>query len=281
MAEHGHEAYERSWDVAEHGPEAYEQYIVPAWMDAWARALVEGLGIKRGEHLLDLACGTGVVARRAAALTGVAGSVSGFDLDGAMLAVAQRHATEEGLPWITWHQGQVHALPFQDASFNAVACQHGLQFFPDRSAALREIHRVLVPGGRLAVSVWRSLDRCPFLAIVAKALEMELGIDPQVFQASCALADRDELRRLISGAAFRDVHIRLEVQVARYPSLADFLPGYLSVFPMADRLAALSPVQVAGFFRRLADAVSPFTDDDGLAAPMECHVATAVKPGDH
>jgi len=269
---------EPPWKVSENGPEAYERYIVPAWMGAWAQDLVEALGVRPGDRVLDVACGTGIVARKAAALAGPGALVCGFDSDAGMLDSARRHALEEGLPDLRWRQGRVEALPFDGAAFDVAACQHGLQFFPDRPAALREMHRVLAPGGRLGVSVWRSLDRCPFLAIVAGYLERRLGIQPQAFHASCALSDREELRRLIREAGFAEPRIRLESRISRHPSLAALLPGYLSVFPPAAAFAALTPAQRADFFRGLAEALAPFTDDDGLAAPMECHLAIAVKP---
>ncbi len=122
-------------------------------------------------------------------------------------------------------------MPFDENEFDVVFCQHGLQFFPDRLAALKEMYRVLIPNGRIAVSVWRALDRCPFLAILGDVLGRYLGESFRAaFNASCLLHDREEIRETIGNAGFHDINIRLELSVSRYPSLDDFLPGYLFIF---------------------------------------------------
>ena len=100
--------------------------------------------------MLDVACGTGTVARLAAARVGSAGAVTGVDLTPGMLAVARR-IEAEGAP-IDWQEASADRLPLPDASADVALCSLGLQFFPDRPAALREMRRVLIPGGRLAVN---------------------------------------------------------------------------------------------------------------------------------
>ena len=145
------------WQLSGHAPDAYERYIVPAFMAAKARELVEMAPVGSGARVLDVACGTGVCTREAARAVGTTGKVVGADLNETMLdmarAVAQRHA---GLP-VEWHHADAMALPFPAATFDVGLCQYGLEFFPDRSQGLREIARVLVPGGRLALRVWRAL----------------------------------------------------------------------------------------------------------------------------
>jgi ubiquinone/menaquinone biosynthesis C-methylase UbiE len=150
--------------------EANERYIMAAFGNAWAQALVQLAAPEEGERVLDVACGTGPVARYAAALVGPSGRVIGLDLNAGMLAIARALPQREGIA-IEWREGDATALPFPDASFDRVCCQQGLQFFPDRPAALREMCRVLVPGGRLALSVWRGLEHQPFYAALTEALE--------------------------------------------------------------------------------------------------------------
>ncbi|WP_320045576.1 methyltransferase domain-containing protein [uncultured Desulfobacter sp.] len=131
----------------------------------------------------------------------------------------------------SWYQSDAASVPFDENEFDVVFCQHGLQFFPDRLAALKEMYRVLIPNGRIAVSVWRALDRCPFLAILGDVLGRYLGESFRAaFNASCLLHDREEIRETIGNAGFHDINIRLELSVSRYPSLDDFLPGYLFIF---------------------------------------------------
>jgi ubiquinone/menaquinone biosynthesis C-methylase UbiE len=141
-------------------PEVYERHLVPAIFGPWAEDLLAFALPKPAERVLDLACGTGVVARLAAQRVGPSGSIVGIDLNPGMLAVARSVTAPHGAQ-IEWRESNVNALPFHDATFDVALCQQGLQFFPDRSAALREVRRVLVPRGRIALSVWRSRQYSP------------------------------------------------------------------------------------------------------------------------
>ncbi len=134
--------------------------MVPTIFGPWAQDLVEVAPPRPGERVLDIACGTGIVARTAAGRVGSGGTVVGLDVSAPMLDVARGIAAGEGLS-IEWREGSAMKLPFPDSAFEVVLCQQGLQFFPDRAAALREMHRVLGPGGRLALSVWRPIEGSP------------------------------------------------------------------------------------------------------------------------
>jgi ubiquinone/menaquinone biosynthesis C-methylase UbiE len=122
----------------------------------WAPALVDAAGVQPGHSVLDVACGTGILARIAADRVGPSGTVSGVDLNQGMLTVARRLR-----PDLDWRQGDVADLPFADGSFDVVACQSALMFFPDATGALREMGRVCRPAGTVAVQVYRSLDDQP------------------------------------------------------------------------------------------------------------------------
>jgi ubiquinone/menaquinone biosynthesis C-methylase UbiE len=122
-----------------------------------ATQLLDLAAVEPGERVLDVACGTGIVARRAAARVGAGGVVAGSDVNEGMLEVAA--ATAIDLPVrIEWHRADATALPLPDGAFDVVCCQQGLQFVPDPPLALREARRVLTPGGRLALAVWRGID---------------------------------------------------------------------------------------------------------------------------
>jgi len=136
--------------------ESYESYMVPTLFAPWASQLVQSADPQPGERVLDLACGTGIVARQVARLLSGKGAVIGFDLNPHMLAVARAAAEKERLT-IEWRQGRAEQLPFADGSFDLVLCQFGLMFFSDRQTALAEIHRVLGNRGRLFLNVWQSL----------------------------------------------------------------------------------------------------------------------------
>jgi ubiquinone/menaquinone biosynthesis C-methylase UbiE len=267
-----------AWPLNGTAPEAYERYIVPAWMGAWTKTLIDSARVGPGDQVLDVACGTGIVARQSARLVGENGNVSGLDADQNMLLTAKSIADCEGLSTIEWHHGDAVGIPVETGKYSAVLCQQGLQFFSDRQQALKEIHRILIPGGRLALSIWRSIDRCPFLAILADVLGNYIGTEyTAAFYSSCSLSDREELRSLLSAAGFQDINIRLEVQVSRFPSVEEFIPGYISVFPFVQQIKEMSPDNQKKLLNDIKDSLQVFLDDNGLAAPMESHIVTATK----
>lgn len=269
---------ESGWPLEGTAPEAYERYIVPAWMGEWAQVLVEIGGVKPGKHVLDVACGTGIVARKSAHLVGTIGKITALDADKRMIHAARLIAEREGIYSIEWCQGDATCIPFNNARYDVVLCQQGLQFFTDKLLALQEMSRVMIPGGRLAISTWRSLDRCPFLAVLADVIGRYLGTQSAAaFYASCSLSDRVELQKLLTGAGFRNIRIRLEVLMSRFPSLEEFIHGYISVFPFADEISAMAHEDQKKMFSDITKSLQVYTDDYGLAAPMECHIITADK----
>jgi ubiquinone/menaquinone biosynthesis C-methylase UbiE len=159
------------WQVAGNAAEIYERDLVPAIFASWAPLVVDLAAPQPGERVLDVACGTGVVARLAAQQVGSNGQVVGLDLNPGMLAVAAA-VTPPASPTrasITWREANVIALPLAGTTFDIVYCQLGLQFFADRPAALHEMYRVLAPGGRLALMVWRSIQYSPGFGVLADA----------------------------------------------------------------------------------------------------------------
>jgi ubiquinone/menaquinone biosynthesis C-methylase UbiE len=148
----------------------YEALFVPALFRQWASKVADTAAIHRGQRVLDVACGTGILAREAASRVGAAGHVVALDPNPGMLAVATRLA-----PGVEWREGVAESLPFPDGSFDAVVSQFGLMFFRDRRQALREMRRVLAGGGRLVVAVWISLDEIPAYASLVTLLEETAG----------------------------------------------------------------------------------------------------------
>ena len=230
---------QEEWQVGGDAAELYERYHVPAIVGPWAADLVAVAPPRPGDRVLDVACGTGVVARLAAQHVGASGKVVGLDLNGGMIAVARSLPPVPGAP-VEWREGSALTMPFPDGSFDLVLCQQGLQFFPDRPAALREMRRVLAPGGRLTLSVFRPLDRNPFQVAIVEALARHLG--PQAaapMRAAFSLGSAEELRALIAGAGFRDVAIRPATKVHRVGPPDEFVRGWLLGSPMADAVARM------------------------------------------
>jgi ubiquinone/menaquinone biosynthesis C-methylase UbiE len=198
-----------------------------------------------------------------------------MDVNESMLAMARTVPPPTGAV-ITWQQGDATALPVPDATFDVVLCQQGLQYFAQRAAALREIARVLVQGGRLALSVWRPLERQPFFVALVAALEAHLSAEVAApLRAAFTLGEAEELRGLVTAAGCCTPHIRLEVKQMRYPSLAEYLPGYVAATPMAGAVAAMEDAKRTALFEDLQTTLRPYVDDTGLAVPMECHVLVA------
>ena len=265
-----------AWQLAsETVAEAYEHYIMAAFGNAWAQALVQLAAPGDGDRVLDVACGTGVVARYVAPLVGPTGQVTGLDLNVGMLAVARAAPAPEGAA-IMWREGNATALPFPNASFDVVCCQQGLQFFPDRPAALREMFRVLGPTGRLALAVWRDLEHQPFYAVLAEALERYVSPEAAAsLRAAFTLASADELRALVVNAGFRNVQVRIRSRLTRYPSLGEYVLGYLSGTPMAGAVAGLEERTRTDMVEYVCTSLQDYLDDDGMAAPWESHLVTA------
>jgi ubiquinone/menaquinone biosynthesis C-methylase UbiE len=159
--------------AARQRPELYERYPVRAITALWATDLVARAAPRPGERVLDLACGTGIVARLAAARMG-AGRIVGLDINSGMLAVA-RSLSADTARLIEWQEGSALALSFPDDAFDLIFCQLGLQFFPDRTAAVGEMWRVLAPAGRVALSVFTAIEHTPATNALADALDRHLG----------------------------------------------------------------------------------------------------------
>src|SRR5690242_10907757 len=148
--------HHQAWHLDAEAAERYDRYVARYILGPWAPLLVDAAHLTPGERVLDVACGTGVVTRIAAERVGPAGHVIGLDLNPNMIAFARSRPVPEGAP-IEWLEGSALDLPLDDAEVAIVLCQQGLQFFPDKALALREMRRVLGDGGRLALSVWSSI----------------------------------------------------------------------------------------------------------------------------
>lgn len=206
--------------------ESFEKYIVPSLFGPWARKLIQLADPRPGERVLDVACGTGIVARQVARSTGARGFVVGLDFNPNMIRVARAAAAADGLT-IEFRQGRAEAMPFPSASFNLVTCQFGLMLFDDPRAALREMRRVLRPGGRVVLSTWQAMERHPFYKLLHEVRTRRLGISgvEQVY----SLADPDELQRMMTGAGLQEVEVHPASLTARFAEPQEFLTWELTV----------------------------------------------------
>lgn len=267
------------WQLDQEGAWAYERNLVPAFMDAWAADLIGAVEPGPGQRVLDVACGTGIVARHAARRVGPEGEVVGTDLNPAMLAVAGQVAG--GLePTIRWKQAPADALPVADASFDVTLCQCALQFFPDPGTALAEMARATRPGGRVGLSTCRSLDHQPGYRVLVDALTEHVGVEAgRVIASPYGLGEPDVLRGLLTDASLGEIHLRYLVSEFRIGSAEAFLRVETTSSPLGDLLGSLDRDVRTALVDDLGERLAPHTDDDGVVFPFETVVVTAVRPG--
>jgi ubiquinone/menaquinone biosynthesis C-methylase UbiE len=264
------------WQMNTNGPETYERVIVPTWMADWTPDLIDVGRVGPNTRVLDVACGTGIVARKAAGLVGPGGKIAALDLNEGMLRVAGRCAEQEGATGIEWYHSDVSRMPFSSGEFDTVLCQQGLQFFPDKAAALREMKRVLVPQGTLALSVWGRAEMCPHVMVICDVFSEYFGEDSTtIFKVASSLSNHKVLQNLVQDAGFSNIRIRFEVKIARHPSLTDLLPAYFSALPVAAQIAALPEEERTRMFRCIETKLADWRENDGLAAPVENCLLTA------
>ena len=198
--------------------EVYDRSFVPALFAQWGPVMAEAAAVAAGARVLDVGCGTGAATVAAAARAGPDGRVVGLDPNPGMLAVARRH------PGIAWVEGRAEALPFPDAAFDAVVSQFAMMFFDDRVAALREMQRVLAPGGRMAVAVCGALSASPGYSALAALLDRLFGSEVgDTFRAPFALGDARALQALAADAGLGDASVTERVGTVRFPSIAELI----------------------------------------------------------
>ena len=237
---------------------AYEALHVPALFQQFTSVVLDAAAVQPGQKVLDVACGTGVLARDAKSRVGEDGAVTGLDAAPGMLAVAQQLA-----PTLEWRQGIAESLPFADRFFNAVVSQFGLMFFQDRPAAIREMMRVLAPGGRVAVAVWASLQDSEAYPDVVALLERLAGQRAaDALRAPFVLGDRDALAEIFQEAGMDAVQISTHHGTARFPDIETMveadLRGWLPVMGVM-----LSEEKIASILAEAEQVLARYVTADG------------------
>lgn len=252
------------------GPENYQRYFVPAIGAPLAAELVNAAALQPGERVLDVACGTGVVTRLAAETVGPQGSVAGLDVNPGMLAVA-RAVTPSELA-IDWYETSAEAMPLPDDAYDVVLCSMGLQFVPNKNAALAELRRVLQPGGRAVLGLPGPTPA--LMAALAESLAKHIAPTCAGFvHAVFSLHDAGALRRLLSDAGFSDVEIETSRRVLRLPAPESFLWQYIHSTPLAGPVAAASDAQREALSRELMPRWQEFSVDGGMELCLEMSTA--------
>jgi len=253
--------------------EAYEDLYVPALFEQWASRVLDAISVQSGQRVLDVACGTGVLAREASARVGPAGSVAGVDPGASMLAIARRVT-----PLIDWQEGTAESLPFPDRSFDAVVSQFGLMYFPDRPGSVSEMLRVLVPGGKLSVAVWDHLENSapyPQLVDLLQRLAGQSAADALV--APFVLGDTKELTALFERAGATDVSVTTHTGTARFPSTRETveadLRGWLPVMGVL-----LEEELIQEILAEADNVLQKYVTDEGqVVFDAPAHIVTGAK----
>jgi ubiquinone/menaquinone biosynthesis C-methylase UbiE len=259
------------WQVSTDAAEVYESCFVPAIFGAWARPVADAARVGRGDKVLDVGCGTGVLAREALRRVGDDGQVVGLDLNEGMLAVAAR--TE---PKVAWRSGDAASLPFEDASFDVVISQFALMYFPDRAAALREMWRALAPGGRLAVAAWASIDHAPGFQVLVDVAARQSGREAaDVLAAPFVLGDQAELAKLYADSGIPGARVTLHEGSIRFPSVQEFVRTEVKGSPLAEMV---SDDVVRSLAAESEAALAEFVVPSGeIIMPIDAHIVTASK----
>lgn len=250
---------------------AYERTFVPAIFAEWAPHTIAAAGVTTGMHVVDVACGTGIVARTARAAVGTTGSVTGIDLNQAMLTVAA-----EVDPTIDWRLGDVAALPVPDDGSDAVTCQMAFMFFPDRQCAFAELGRITRPDGRISVAVPAALDRQPAYRPFVEAAARHADDDAVSLLATYwNCGDVTALAADAEAAGLDVVEQRTRTGTCAFVSPAAFVEIEVQASPLADRV---TPEALSAITAEVTDALAPAAPDEPFGVPLVGHLLT-LAPG--
>ena len=256
-------------------PEMYERWLVRPLFRPWAELTLDELKLSQGDRLLDIACGTGIVARIARERLGDTGRVAGIDVSPDMLAVARAVA-----PDIDWREGNASSLPLNEGEqFDVVVCQQGLQFFSEKVQAIAQMRRALAEHGRLAVATWRSDDEIPFFRELRKVAERHLGA---VTDHRYALGDATLLERLLRDAGFHDVDVKTVARVIRFDEGEPFIRlNTMAFVGMSTTGKAMSDDErkrvMEDIINESAPVLQQYSDGSELTFELRTNLATAIR----
>jgi ubiquinone/menaquinone biosynthesis C-methylase UbiE len=255
-------------------PENYDRYLGPALFEPYAADIVERLRVSEGASVLELACGTGIVTRRLRDRLPHGVRLVATDLNEAMIAYAAgKFGPEEA---VEWKQADATDLPFPDESFEAVVCQFGLMFVPDKERAVREAYRVLKPGGLLLFSVWDAIEQNDLAHVahttIAKFFEHD---PPNFYEVPFCLHDPVAINSLLSAAGFREVKLSTLALPCVSPSAADAAKGLIEGNPVIIAINERAPSDVSKIISAVAEAVAARCGDVPVQARMRALIYTA------
>ncbi len=264
------------WQLSGNAAELYEEYLVPTIFIPWAQHLLAKTTPRPGDSVLDVACGTGIVARMAKARVGETGRVVGVDLNGGMLDVAKSIAPDGSIDWV---QADVADIPLPDQSFDLAYCQQGLQFFPDKVGALREIRRLLRPGGQCLAVVAQSLEQNPLMRSQVAALSKHIGDDAAAgIRAVCGLPNPDTIAELFEAAGYGDVERTSVDLTLTYKDGRAFVRNGIMSTPVAGVVSGWPDDARNALLDDILEGFGHYFDGASLVFPHVSSVVTGRRP---
>lgn len=255
-------------------PEQYHRGIGPFLFEPFARLTAERVKALAPRRVLETACGTGIVTRRLREVLPEAALLISTDLNEPMLAVARRVVG----PRVEWMVADMCKLHFGDGAFDAVVCQFGLMFVPDKLAALREARRVLRPGGRLLLTTWAPLDRNPVAEVTHHAVGLLFPTDPPnyLMRAPFGHGDPDVLAGLLAAGGFRDVEVDVVEKATSAPSAREVAEGLIEGYPLVDEIKLRDAARLPAVIDAVARAIARQFGDRPIASRITALVASGT-----
>lgn len=258
-------------------PHDYDEYLAPRLFTPWARKLLEQTKVGPNHHILDVACGTGAVARLAAPMVGMRGRVAACDVSRPMLDQARLHHRLPNAAGIEYFEVAAEELPFEDSVFQIALSQHGFQFFKQRSRAAAQMFRVLQKGGRIGASIWGPLETCHFWHALSIALKRSVPPLAEQIAQTAAFSDPNALKELLEAAGFTRVEVHTEKRQLIFEEGVEQAITAVRGTPFGPRVFELATVRHA--FESAAKPVfNHLLTDKGVVCEMTAHIATGVKP---
>jgi ubiquinone/menaquinone biosynthesis C-methylase UbiE len=258
-------------------PEIYERFLVPLIFEPYALDLAKRLAKTNPQNVLETAAGTGIVTRAMAARLPASTRITATDLNQPMLDHAKTRQSSDHR--IEWQQADAQALPFADQSFDAVACQFGVMFFPDKAQGYKEARRVLKPGGHFLFNVWDKISENDFADVVTQALAAVFPQDPPRFLARTphGYHDVDHIRAELKAAGFTDISVDAVDARSKAPSPRDPAVAYCQGTPLRNEIEGRDASRLQEATNRAADALAERFGSGAVDGRIRAFVITAAR----